>query len=291
MKVKLETLKSILVTTILLLVTVKIQAQEKEFPRLTGPYLGQKPPDTAPELFAPGIISKPEYFEHSAAIFTPDGKEVYWSAKANNQRNYYIYFMKMVDGIWSQPEIASFCNENEFYQQFTLSPDGKKLYFTNGRRWLFVEKQNGIWSSPAEVSSRIISEADVNICSIAGNGSVYIIRHPGYDVFVSREAKGDYETPEKLGNQINSADTRENSVYIAPDESYIIIEATKDAATCELFICYRLKDNSWSERIKLPIRWGRFPHVSPDGKYLFFMTREGIYWVSAKIIEELKPKE
>ena len=67
-------------------------------------------------------------------------------------------------------------------------------------------------------------------------------------------------------------------------------EATKDAATCELFVSFRKDDGSWSERARLPIAWGRFPSVSPDGKYLFFMTREGIYWVSAEIVNDLNPR-
>ena len=37
------------------------------------------------------------------------------------------------------------------------------------------------------------------------------------------------------------------------------------------------------------------PYVTPDGKYIFFNSgRNGnwdIYWVDAKIIEELKPEE
>jgi len=37
------------------------------------------------------------------------------------------------------------------------------------------------------------------------------------------------------------------------------------------------------------------PVVSPDGKFLFFMSRRNgigeFFWVDAKIIEELKPKE
>lgn len=259
--------------------------------KLTGAYLGQKPPGRLPEMFAPGVISRPGYFEHSAAIFTPDGKEVYWSAKPDNERYYKIYCMKMVDGIWTQPKPAGFCKENEYYQQFTLSPDGRKLYFTNGEKLLYVEKQNNGWSSPSDIPATIKSGTDANICCVTNNGSIYFISRPGYDVFVTRLLNGNYSTPEKLGEQINSGDTRENSVYVAPDESYMIIEATRDGSSCELFVSFRLADKSWSERKKLPIKWGRMPHVSPDGKYLFFMTREGIYWVSAKIIEELRPKE
>ena len=270
-------------------------AQEKEINKtdskiLTGEYFGQKTPGNTPELFAPGVISHPDYFEHSAALFSPDGKEIYWTAKANDQRDYKIYFMKMVNGIWSRPKVAGFCQENKYYQECILSSDGKRLYFTDGTIWLFVEKQNDVWSAPNHVSPKIASETEVNICSVTNSGSVYFIKRPEYDVYVSRAVKGDYDVPEKLCKQINSADTRENRVYVSPDESYMIIEATKDAATCELFVSFRKQDNSWTERKKLPIKWGRFPSVSPDGKYLFFMTREGIYWVSAKIIGESKDK-
>jgi Tol biopolymer transport system component len=283
-------IKLILINFVFLFTALIANAQNEKFSKYTGPYLGQKPPGLTPEIFAPGIISRPGYFEHSAAIFTPDGKEVYWSAKPNDQRYYKIYFMKMVDGIWSTPEIAAFCKANEYYQQFTLSPDGKKLYYTNGEKLLYVEKKNNGWSLPLDVPSVINAYKDANICCVTNNGSIYFISRPGYDVFVTGLLNGNYTRPERLGKQINSDDTRENSVYAAPDESYMIIEATKDAATCELFVSFRMKDNSWSERKKLPINWGRLPHVSPDGKYLFFMTREGIYWVSAKIIDDLRPK-
>ena len=257
---------------------------------LTGEYLGQKRPGNMPELFAPGVISRPDYFEHSAALFSPDGKEVYWTAKANNQRDYKIFNMRMVNGVWTQPEVAGFCLANKYYQECILSSDGKRLYFTDGSNWLFVEKQNDGWSTQNNVPQKITAGMDVNICSVTNSGSIYFIKRPEYDVYISRAVKGNYNAPEKLSKQINSVETRENRVYVSPDESYMIIEATADAATCELFVSFRDQDNSWTERKKLPIIWGRFPSVSPDGKYLFFMTREGIYWVSVKIIEELKDK-
>lgn len=40
------------------------------------------------------------------------------------------------------------------------------------------------------------------------------------------------------------------------------------------------------------------PYVTPDGQYLFFTSNreeseggEGIYWVDAKVINQLRPKE
>jgi hypothetical protein len=50
-----------------------------EFPKLSGPYLGQKPPGMAPEVFAPGIVSTAAH-EFSCS-FTPDGKEFYFTRR------------------------------------------------------------------------------------------------------------------------------------------------------------------------------------------------------------------
>lgn len=44
---------------LLLITAITIKAQQSDFPKLTGPYLGQKPPGTTPEIFAPGIVSIP----------------------------------------------------------------------------------------------------------------------------------------------------------------------------------------------------------------------------------------
>jgi hypothetical protein len=44
------------------------------------------------------------------------------------------------------------------------------------------------------------------------------------------------------------------------------------------------------ERLNAP-RGGSQPVVTPDGKYLFYYAGGKFYWVNAKIIEEIKPKE
>lgn len=279
----------------LLMIMIPVHAQEKKVDIidtliLEGEYFGQITPGIIPELFAPGIVSRSDYFEHSSALFTPDKKEVFWTAKSNNQRDYKIYCMKSVNGIWSHPKVADFCLENMYYQNCIMASDGQKLYFTDGDNWFFIEKQNGSWSTPNDVSLKMAFASDINICSVTNSGSIYFIKRPDYDVYIAKNENGNYDTPEKLCENINSADTRENSVYVSPDENYMIIEATRDRATCELFVSFRKQDNSWAERKKLPIEWGRFPSVSPDGRFLFFMTREGIYWVSTIIIDELKDK-
>ncbi|TFH39035.1 MAG: hypothetical protein E4G95_02190, partial [Bacteroidia bacterium] len=55
------------------------QTNQKKFPELTGPYLGQKPPGMKPEIFAPGVLST-DANEFNAA-FTPSGDAVYFTGK------------------------------------------------------------------------------------------------------------------------------------------------------------------------------------------------------------------
>jgi Tol biopolymer transport system component len=63
-----------------------------------------------------------------------------------------------------------------------------------------------------------------------------------------------------------------------------------------LFVSFRKEDGTWSEPrgidVGLP---AGLPIISPDGKFLFFTAGErgksDIYWVDARIIEELRPGE
>ncbi|MFH1197140.1 MAG: hypothetical protein V1720_15695 [bacterium] len=284
-------MKGILLTILsLIIITSNIFSQQSNSNKITGPYLGQSPPGNTPELFAPGIISHPDYFEHSAAVFSPDGNEVYWAAKRNGDRLFKIYFMKLIDGKWTEKHVAPFCNETTNYGTPVFSVDGKKLFFTLGDDIWFVERQGDGWGKAKRLSSEINSAASEKIGSITNNGSIYFIRVPEFEVFVSKFVNGSYAEPIKLDKTINFDNSRKMAVYVAPDESYMILEVSKDPATCELFISCKQSNGSWSKCKKLPIKWGRFPFISPDGKYLFFMTREGIYWVSAKIIDELRQR-
>ncbi len=264
---------------------------------LSGEYLGQIPPGKSPVLFAPGFVSRPDYFEHSAAVFSPDKSEVYWSGKANGARYFRIYSMKMVDGKWGEPQVA-FSHSNKNFGSPVFSTDGNKLYFDIDSDICFVEKQGDTWTEPVKVSPAINSGSYERMNSVSENGSIYFKRYNPNEVFgkkgviyVSRIVNGIYTEPEKLDENINSDDTKEEAVFVAPDESYLILESTRDNINQYLFICYRMKDGSWSERINLYLGYGRFPVVSPDGKYLFYMTHDGIFWVNTSFIEDLKPDE
>jgi hypothetical protein len=81
------------------------------FPKLEGRYLGQKIPDTIPEIFALGIISS-VWGLHSSLAFSPDGNEVYWSPMIEIPGQTYseggIWYMKRINNQWTPPEPAPF---------------------------------------------------------------------------------------------------------------------------------------------------------------------------------------
>lgn len=279
------------------------QTTRREFPVLRGPYLGQNPPGDIPVLFAPGIVSRDDSFEHSAAIFSPDGDEVYWSAKINGERYFKIYFMKLINGSWTQWQVAPFSQEQDVsFNQPTFSPEGNRLYFdTYSDTWVVVRSDEN-WSAASIMSPKIKYDspgATIHLQTMTNNGAAYFSIYNSNKpfgqksvIYVSRKNSGDSEESQMLDDNINSSEAEEMAVFVAPDESYMIIEATADNRISELFISYRLVDKSWSERIQLPIARGRFPSVSPDGRYLFFLKPDsGIYWVDASFIEEFKPKE
>jgi len=68
----------------------------------------------------------------------------------------------------------------------------------------------------------------------------------------------------------------------------------------DLYITFQQSNGRWIEPINMgeginSSAYDWVPYVTPDGKYFFFNSmRSGswdIYWVDAKIIEDLKPKE
>ena len=97
-----------------------------------------------------------------------------------------------------------------------------------------------------------------------------------------------YTKPENMGEIINSEGT-DHCPFIAPDESYIIFSRFGPGGG--FYISFKDQSGKWLEPVKIhQYLEGVCPYVSPDGKYFFFNS-DGIYWMPAKFIEALRPKE
>ena len=119
------------------------------------PYLGQDMPGMQPVRFAPGIFIEEL---HAPPIFSPDGHEVYYSLMDLNPGD--ILFMKLVNGIWSDPAVAPFSSSEGSDSPF-ISSDGTKLVFlsrqnaVNGENIWVVEKNNGEWGTPSILGNEV----------------------------------------------------------------------------------------------------------------------------------------
>jgi ankyrin repeat protein len=280
---------------------------EWRFPELTGKYLDQPPPGETAEIFAPGIVSAQEYFEHSCLAFSPDYSEIYWSTDFTESGFYDIVYMKKEKGRWSAPKLAPFSEKNHAGSP-VFSYDGRKLYFSSTRPrsenagnndeniWV-VERIGEGWSEPKPLGEPVNTEQNESIMSISRQGAIYFRRD--MEFFRSGYKNGFFEIPEKLDIQI-SKEMRILAIFVAPAEDYMILESFGGGGFggADLLICYKLNVGSWSECVNIgsKINSGgheRFPSVTPDGKYLFFcrvLDGSDFYWADAKIIEHLKPE-
>lgn len=306
--------KTYIVLSILFILMIEssyTQEESKNFPVLKGPYLGQKTPRMTPEPFAPNLLPD-MYWWYSAPAFSPDGKEVYFSAfiknKAYSERTMY---MKLENGCWTPPKIASFSKYFEGGPCFT--PDGNKIFFSSTRPLLkggeqredrdiwYVERIPDGWSEPKHTSFNTDTWDDRVYVSDLGN----IYYKSNNDIYRVKMINGKFSEPERLGDAINS-EYGEQDPCIAPDESFIIFYSSRPGhlgkENGDLYISFKKKDGTWTQAINMGPMFNkghictRFPRLSPDGKYLFFSKLIGprndtSYWLDAKIIEKLRPEE
>ena len=115
-----------------------------------------------------------------------------------------------------------------------------------------------------------------------------------YNVYSSKSIKGEFQTPVKLSNAINS-DFYEADVFVAPDESYLIFSADKPGGYGggDLYISFRNANGTWTDakNVGNEINGERSeycPFVTADGRYFFYTKENDIYWVDTSFIDKLK---
>lgn len=292
--------KGIFILLILLSILNEIsfsQRKTEDFPVRNGPYLGQKPPGMKPEIFAPGFVSTEEFREFSGT-FTPDGKEYYFFRFADEAG---MMVCRWLDEGWTVPVPASF-NSQYIDNEPHITPDGKIMYFNSNRPFpgseeerrptqiWFMERLGDDWGEPKHLCMGMFATS-------SENGNVYL------NSGVTRLENGKFTPFSEIVGALNAPPEgwkRGNHSSIAPDESFIIYDSQRSGSAWDsdenLFVCFRKEDKTWSESIDLGsvlnLPGGKtLATISPDGKYLFFCNRGDIYWVSIKILENLKQKE
>ena len=294
----------------LTLLSVFTSCQENKKSSLT--ILSDQIPTVTPTIFGEGIISTDNYLEGSIT-FSPDMSELYFNRIKPEERPN-IYTMKLIDGKWSEPTLASFTNKEYLDFHSRISPKGDILYFGSTRplndtiessglnQWYVKKNVNG-WGQPIPLG-KPFADRYIMCTMPSENGNLYFNSKEKGDkledegIYYAINQDGHYATVERLGKAINSPGKWIAHPFIAPDESYIIYDAerTDIPENGDLFISFNI-NGIWTEsynlgpKINTKLSEGGAT-VSPDGKYLFFGRAEekiredgstywtgNIYWV------------
>ena len=115
-----------------------------------------------------------------------------------------------------------------------------------------------------------------------------------FDIYYSKNIAGEFQKAVALSDSINTP-RYEADVFVDPDESYIIFSANRldGFGQGDLYISFKNSDGTWSKSKNMgrPINTEKHelcPFVSNDGKYLFYISNQDIYWVDAEIIERYR---
>jgi len=284
--------KSIIVAIILIISIVGCNAQNTL--NKTNLYFGQKPPGHKAIAFAADLLT---FEPHDSPIFSQDETIMIIGTMEQG-----VKFYQMINGLFSlstNPLNFDFpFSDNPYsYNGMEISRSKTKIYFlvwkNNKESFYSIEKQKNGWTSPKLLGKGLDVINTHWQFTVATNENLYLMVR-GKGVCVSVFDGISHLKPVQLILE-DGSNMDGGTPFIAGDESYIIYSLDNN-----LHISYNLNNGKWTipQKLSSDINSDRLdlcPRISPNGKYLFFISKRNgpnleIYWVEAGFIEELKPK-
>jgi hypothetical protein len=277
-------------------------------------FLCQPPPGLTPIRFAEEIIGD-NFYPHSKLIISPDASRIYWSTFLDTVSSdlaiYYSDFngrnlsIAARDTTLEEYGINSFIflNDNKilFGSSQPYDPmDGKLVHAV----WTSERTDSG-WSKPQPIESTAdINWASLGSVSINNAGDIYFVgRLEGETakIYCTKLTHGSYQKYEPLPEIINTGITLDP--YIDFQDRYLLFSAAGRAdniGIIDLYISYKDGNGNWTQASNVGQEIctqfiDRFPMVTLDGKYLFFVTSHSsyfpsththFYWSDAAILEQ-----
>ncbi len=331
-------MKNLLYLAIILLAACTNQELNHDtFLELSGEYLGQKTPGDSAVLFAPGIVSS-GMGDRDIAV-TSDGKEIFFTRVIGNSNYFTIFHTQEINGKWQKPDVFKYCRDSRYkYTEPFVSHDGKKLLFVSDMPvkdsiisydiWVCEKDEENNWKEPYNLGEPVNTEQNEFFPTLTIDGTIYYNHFDSEArsefIYRSKLVEGKYTEPEKLNEKVNGGRARFNA-FIAPDESFIIIPTFGlhgSFGGTDYYIVFRDQDDNWSDPINMGAQvnsegrqeWSA--SISPDGKYLFYMSEKvlesaiyksdfsasgleklhnspqngysDIYWIKTDFIEDLR---
>jgi hypothetical protein len=272
-------------TIAMMFVTASVAAQTKPS--------GLAKPLQEATLFAPGIVSTGDYESH--AMFTPDGREIYFLKMAPNFSRWTIFVSRYKHGSWSKPEVAPFSGQYQDADPY-ITADGKHFYFISDRPveaggerqshhdiWVMDETEAG-WSAPRHLSAPVNSDADSYYPIGLKNGTLYFGSERKdskglADIYRAVPQKDGSYAVQNLEGPVNTS-AGEYEAFVTEDERLLLFAATKRADSMgdyDLYVSHKQGDGKWGEPVNLgpkvnsPTR-ELSPKLTSDGNYLVWMS-------------------
>lgn len=278
-----------------------------EVAKYKGEYFGQTPPVNKAELFAPGFISTDDM--EFAGSFSPDLEHFIFTA-SGHYRNLYnntIVETKIQNDYWTEIKSTHFSGK-VFEFEPCFSPDGKKMIYGSRRKiseddnrpkvraWI-CDVENKKFSEPY-LAGEVFRDQSIMFPTMSKKGTIYLtVWEPtgSCQIYSSELKNRKYSEPVKLNKNVNFCSYIAHS-YIDADENYILFDAQPNSPESfenYIYVSFKDKNGVWGEAIKLPDSVNissnmMCPSISPDGKYLFFTSGGNIYWISSKVVFDLK---
>ena len=266
------------------------------------PYFGLQTPGESSEIFAPGIVSMKDRYEFGIS-FSPELDEVFYSVAVLDKWAH-IYGSRFEKGEWIRPDLINFTrNGRREEMEAFVSADGKKIFFTaydstDFRIW-FVERSKKGHGKAQILDSPINSGDAVFYSNSAANGDLYYTNGTKNRIYYSPLIDGKYSDTIDTGIEYGG------QAFISPDKEFILFDAFRGNERelgRDIHVCFRNQDGAWGTPVLLDSTVNTHydetcPSLSPDGKYLFFSRyndtggKSDIYWISAKLIQNLREKE
>jgi len=246
-------------------------------PIAKGPYLGQPPPGSTAQVFAPGLICDTgEHQWESWGSFSTDGNTFCFN------RLGFVYITENTDRGWTTPKniisvpyrTASCC----------LSPDANNIYFITTLKHP-RNKHDGLlrcgrtthgWSDPQELGPTFSYSEGYAGFSLAANNSIYFFHSKPR---AGGSGGGIFYAPHENNTwpRLNKLPLVGTFPGIAPDESFMVFTTTGPGGLGEtdLYLSLRQPDGTWGKARNMGPRINSGDYefgarISPDKKYMFF---------------------
>jgi Tol biopolymer transport system component len=272
-------------------------------------YFGAKLPGSNAEIFAPGVVSRPDRFEARIA-FSPDGQECYLTeTDATFSQPRILVARRNQDG-WTDFLPVPFAARFKVCHEPFLSDDNRKLYFTadgdeavagNRRDLWVVERAGAGWGEPVRLPAPINSAAAEFFFNQSSDGTiVFASDRPGglgaFDLYYVEKTATGVAQAVNFGPVLNTPGP-EFDPCLSPDGRFIVFAGAREGRpNLDLYVSFRDEGKKWTTPVPLPGSVNTdaneyAPTLTRDGRYLFFVRHDGkqsdLYWLATSAFQEM----